>query len=230
MPRILSHKETLAEYEAAMGKELAAAYQTLFDDIVWLHFKWQQYFELFGVSAERVELLHEAANRFFGVVDGVFFEDTLLSLCRLTDRPEMGGKRNLTLWSLPQLITDPPLMDSVAEEVEAAKGATAFARDWRDRHIAHRDFHLALSPPPRARAHASRAAVDKALSAIERPIRTLHMHFFAADIDFALHGEVGDALTLLHVLRDGVEAARQRDGRFERGEPTPADLHPRPML
>lgn len=229
MPIVESHEQVLARYESVMGKELALAHKTLNDDVVWLRFKWQQYRNLFGTSSERIEYLRESASSFFGMVDSVLFEDTLLHISRLTDPVGTGQRRNLTLLSIPPLIADEQLRRDVEALVDAAVNAARFARDWRNRHIAHRDLRLALDDSAPALEIASRGLVEGALAAIEKAVASLDSHFFNCDTDFGLHGEPGDALDLLHVLRDGLRAARQRDARFEAGTPTDEDLRPAPL-
>ena len=78
----------------------------------------------------------------------------------------MAGKSNLTIRALPELCDEPALRSRVTELVDAALEATKFARDWRNRHIGHRDLALALNSGAKPLASASRAQVSEAASAI----------------------------------------------------------------
>src|SRR5271156_4325585 len=94
---------------------------------------------------------------------------SLLHLARITDPAKSPGKQdrsNLTIQALPGLISDARLKDEVTKLVDKAIKHTAFCRDWRNRHIAHRDLRLALAQPTTRLAEGSRAKVNVALKAI----------------------------------------------------------------
>ena len=70
---------------------------------------------------------------------------TLLNLARMTDPAFSMGRKdkaNLSLQALPDLVKDTGLKSTVAELIDNALKATEFARDWRDRFIAHRDLGI----------------------------------------------------------------------------------------
>jgi AbiU2 len=77
-------------------------------------------------------------------VQDSLWEDTLLHLSRITDRPETGGRENLTIQRLPGLVTDTALATELRTLVEQAVTRSAFARKWRNRRIAHSDLALAI--------------------------------------------------------------------------------------
>jgi hypothetical protein len=118
--------------------------------------KWQQYRELFGTSSDRVELLRLSAPALFGIIQHALWEDTLLHLSRLTDRPEAAGKHTLSIRRLPALIPDDTLRLEVATLVDAALSKVAFARDQRNHHLVQSDLQLALGLPTPTLMEASR--------------------------------------------------------------------------
>jgi hypothetical protein len=67
---------------------------------------------------------------------------------------------------LPDLIKDAGLKSTVAKLVDNALKATEFARDWRNRLIAHRDLDIALSTATTPLKDASRAQVKDALASL----------------------------------------------------------------
>jgi len=227
MARYMTGEEVENEHLQVLGPELGRLYHRLYNECAWLQIKWAQYVELFGSKSERIDLLNRAAALFFRVVQDSLWEDTLMHLARLTDPEQSGpGKENLTLRRLPALVCD-ELRDDVGSLVNEAVNATAFARDWRNRHIAHRDLALALEEGARPLEPASRASVKEAIAAVSSVLVRTHAHYFKSDL--ALHlvsDEPGGAESLLYVVRDGVEADEAQRKRFEEGNPLPDDLRP----
>lgn len=229
MTRHTSPADVEREQIEALGAELGPYFHQLYVETAWIQDKWRDFRELYGTSPVRIDLLNEAASRFFGMVHDALWEDTLLHLSRLTDAAKMGKRDNLSLCRLPELIRDAGLRVEVSSLVNAAVRKCGFARDWRNRHIAHRDQALALDEGARQLEHASRLAVEEALDAITTVIVRVHEHYIGG-ISLDIPGGPGDALDLLRVLHDGLEAERARERRFETGHPLPEDLVPRPSI
>ena len=226
MPRYLSSDDVRREQIEALGPELGPYFHELYVEVAWIRDKWREFQELFGTSPERIDILNGAASRFFGMVHNALWEDTLLHLSRLTDAAKMGKRENLTLYRLPALIEEPTLRVDVDALVAVAIAKCAFARDWRNRHIAHRDQSLTLDPNALQLAHASRLTVQEALAAVTDVIVRIHEHYLGG-ISLDIPGGPGDALDLLRVLRDGLDAQRAREHRFTTGTLLPEDLIPR---
>jgi len=92
------------EHLDALGPDLGHVYHALYNECAWLHIKWHQYLVLYGTKPERIDLLNRSAGLFFRIVQDTLWEDTLLHLARLTDRPTSMGKNNLSVQRLPSLI------------------------------------------------------------------------------------------------------------------------------
>ena len=156
-----SDSEVRLERISVLGPELGPVFHGLDRELLWMQVKWEEYKALFATSPESVEVLNTLAPFFWWNVQTVMWEDVLLHICRLTDPP----KKRLTVKQLPHLFPDD---ERVREELEKriadAVRATRFARDWRNRHIAHRDLETALG---RGRAKplatATRLDVEQAL-------------------------------------------------------------------
>lgn len=161
-----SADEVRNEYIAVLGPELGKVYYLLYNELAWLHLKWGQFRALFGDTPTRVDLLNAAAPVFFRVVQDSLWEDTLLHLARMTDSPTSCGKANLTFRRLPMLIAGPALQDELTKLVDNAVVKCNFARDWRNKHIAHTDLQLALQESTQPLAVASRKLVSEALEAL----------------------------------------------------------------
>lgn len=72
-------------------------FYALYNEVAWLHVRWREFTELFGLKPERVDVLNQTAGAFFRLVQDAMWEETLLHLSRITDKPKVGGKDTLTL-------------------------------------------------------------------------------------------------------------------------------------
>lgn len=219
-----SPEKTRTEYISMMGPELGAEFYALYNETIWMLIRWDQYDILFGRKPERVDLANEAAGLFFNVIQSSLFENTLLHLARITDSPETGGKKNLTLKRLPGLMPDENAKTALTVLVDEAHAKTAFARDWRNRRIAHSDLALKLEEGAKPLVHASRAAVRSALQAIAAALNSCLRHFKDSEILFEPPPSVSDAEALLYVIRDGLKAEKARGERVRSGTDADADL------
>ena len=218
------------EHIRRLGGDLGPVFHAVWNDHAALCVTWQEYREAFGTSPERVELLNSAAGFFFRIVQDTFWEHILLHLCRLTDPVKSVGRPprpNLTLAVLPQLIDDLALRAEVTALADQAIAATAFARDWRNRHISHRDLALALNSGARPLASASRKQVSDALSAIHAVLNKISERLLESTAATDVIPPPTGAVTLLLLLRQGLEARDARRERLRRGEPLPGDVGPR---
>jgi hypothetical protein len=186
--------------------------------------------QLFGAAPARVDLLNRAAGLFFRIVEDSLWEDTLLHLSRLTDPPRTGKKANLTIQCLPALISDQGLASEIRGLVATAVTKSAFARDWRNRRLAHTDFSLAVDEGATSLAPGSRATVGEALQSIDAVLNCLETHFRKNTVFFEGLDHPGDAESLLYVVRDGVEAGGEaRMKRLTEGKPAEGDFDSRPV-
>lgn len=220
----LSSEEVEQKYIEACGQELGALLHRLVGECSNLHWKWGDYVELFGTTPERIDLLNRAAGGFFSLLQDSLWEDVLLHLARLVDRPTIAGKANLSLHRLPGMVA-PDLRPSLEALVENCVASCAFARDWRMRHLAHRDLALALGEEVQPLADASRLAVHQALESVVAVLNAVEQHYMRSEVAFDL-GRSRGALELLHVLRDGIDAKDRRMDRLRTGKLEPGDLGP----
>jgi hypothetical protein len=159
-----------------LGPILGPLYRGLCQEVTWLHAKWKQYRILFAESPERIAILNEAAGFFFHVIQDVLWEDVVLHIARLTDRPTSAGKDNLTLLRLEGAVSDRVLSAEIAVLVDQARSATEFARAWRNRRLAHRDLSLAIGTGATPLPGISRADVESALASIRSTVNKIESH------------------------------------------------------
>ncbi len=229
MGRHMTAEESEQQYLEVMGLELGRLYHRLSRECEWLHRKWATYVILFGTKPERIELLNSAAPAFFRLIQDSLLEDIILHISRLMDPPKSVGKQNLTLLALPQM-THGNVGLGIEDLLETAKGRSEFARDWRNRHLAHRDLGLVLGKNAEPLAAASRRNVIDALEAIGTVLNAVEFHYTGFRVRYETFPTTGDAESLLHVLRDGVEAEAAQRERFRRYQPLPEDLVARPDI
>lgn len=212
-----------------MGDEIGTVYSALWQEVAWIHQKWAQYVELFGTSSGRINLLNQAAPAMFRTVQDTLWEDVLLHLARLTDPAESMRKANLSVFRLATLVANLPIGIHVESLSSAALTACEFARDWRNRRLAHRDLDLALGQNSQPLAPASRAAVKAALTALQEMLNSVSLHYLDSTTKFDLGPGSADAASLLYLLRDGLQLREDRLARMKRGECQPSDLKDEPL-
>jgi len=206
-----TREQQLAAKRKKMPRDLADLHWHLEDELTWLHLSWNEYKTLFYKSQKRIDLLNATAPDFFVRFSDSVWRETLLNLCRLTDPPKSVGENNLTVLRLPSMIDDAKLMTKVQQEAEAAKQATAFARDWRNRRIAHRSLEHAFNPQLKPLATARSADVEKALAALCQVMNSVSVHYEGYYHNFeGVTAPFRGAKALLYYLSSGLEADEGR--------------------
>lgn len=222
-------EEAKADYQAKMGEDIGAVYSALWQEVASIHKKWGQYFQLFGTNPERIAVMNQAAPSMFRTVQDTLFENVLLHLARLTDPPRSTGKTNLSLHHLANLLVTSPIGSNVEALAKSALTACEFARDWRNRKLAHRDLCVALGQGVEPLAPASRAAVKSALEVLDAILNVVSDHYLGSTTMFELGPSGEDAISLLYLLRDGLQLREDRLTRIKRGELRYIDLNPEPL-
>jgi hypothetical protein len=231
----MSHQnpdEVRAKNVEVMGKRCGALYTDLRNEILWLHAEWHQYRVLFGTSEARVQLLDRAAGFCFRILQDTLWEAVLLYISRLTDPPQARrrARPTLTLRRLPEAIPDAELAAQVRSLVGRATTASRFARDWRDRRIAHRDLALVQSEGAEPLTPASRADVERVLASLREIVNAVEGHYFRSEVMFDFVSPPNDAEALLYQLRLARMIQDERDARLKAGEYHPEDFRRPPEI
>jgi len=214
----LSPDEVRADHLNKLGPKLGSVFHALNNDLAWLQVEWAEYRELFGTSPERIDILNKAAGLFSRIIQDALWESVLLNLTRLTDPIKSRGKSNLTIAKLPELCEEPALGSKISELVEIAFKATKFARDWRNRHIGHRDLMLAVDSAAKPLEPASRAQVSNAVKAIHAVLNQFSEKVLGTTLGDQVITPATGSVSLLYVLRDGLEADEDRSERILSGK------------
>lgn len=187
-----------------MGQELQDAVKILGAQLVELHVVWQQYRDLYA-DAGVIEVLNRTAGLFFKIVQDELWDSMLLGICRMLDPAEQGrGKglrTNLTLYSLPPLIDDAALKEAVTKACEDAKSLAEFAKNHRDKRIAHQDHGYATNRQSVELGGISRRDVENTLEALRKVLRLVQAHYNDADVRYDINVLVSGADRLVVALK-----------------------------
>lgn len=214
----MSHKssdQAFQSYINKLGEERGRFVKALENDLYNLRIHFEIYTAFFGTNKERIDLFNSVSGNSAYWIERAMFESLVLNVCRLTDPIEMnGGKRNVTVKALPSQLTNGP--DSELEgRVAAAADASSFARDWRNRRIAHTDAQVRLG---RAKLDtATRARLSEAIDAIAACIRRYALVELNTTLGTHPIRQLGnDELDFLAALHFGrVEQTRREEIRID---------------
>jgi hypothetical protein len=160
------------------------------------------------------------------MIQGSLWEDVLLSISRLTDGEKSRGKCNLTVNALSKLLPDESSRNSIDDLAQQATAAADFARDWRHRHIAHSDLGIALGEALKPLSPSSRKMVREAIAALHRVLNAVSEIYLHSTIANDVITPMTGAVALLYVIRDGVEAERNRQEQLISGKLLEEDFAP----
>ncbi|WP_440224828.1 hypothetical protein ACQQ2N_06215 [Dokdonella sp. MW10] len=196
-----SMDEVRSEYISVMGQELGASFYELHRKLVELHVLWQQYRHLFGRDPDTVHLLNRTSGLFFKIVQDELWDSVLLGVSRMTDPPTTGKKKNLTIQSLPPLITDTELRGEVQNLCDKALTAADFAREHRNKRIAHQDRDYLSNRNFVPLSGISRTSVEEMLAALRAVMNRLDLYFRDSAVMYEKFVDESGARLLVQKLR-----------------------------
>ncbi len=200
-----------------MGAALGAVYDALWQEMTGLCWNWSEYEELYGTKKSRIDLLNKAAAHYFGAMQAMGWEHTLLHLARLTDPPRSAGKENLTINRLPSLLQSDDVRAKIELLISDAIEKTKFARDWRNRRLAHTDLGLAIDDSANPLTEGGRQSVNESLRAITFVLNFVATQYELPETHFDGASPPEGAIKLLSVLADGVWTQEDHFERIESG-------------
>ena len=219
-----SASQAKAQYIEKMGEPLGAQFHALWQEVSLLHINWKEYVTLFGTNPMRIERLNQSAPAFFRMIQDELWSTTLLHIARLLDPPKTGGRDNLTVRNFTDLV-DQNLKMPLAELIDEAITDTTFARDWRNKLIAHRDLALALEDGSAdSLTPASRNDVVTALNRLTAVMNCVQRHYLDSETAFDVAARHNGALTLLYLLGDGLRAKSEREARLQKAIETGSEI------
>ena len=228
----LSSEQVEQQLVQAMGPDLGHVFHALSHEVAWLHAKWLEYRKLFAKSEERLDLLNSSAGFFFYTIQKVVWEDVLLHIARLLDPPKQGKHANLSLRMLPDFLRDQEAepAPTLCWLLEVAEESAGFVRDWRDKHLAHRDLDYAMGRAASPLAAVSRQQVEQALASLRAVLNHLHTHYLGGQVGYEHFWTHSDADELVYHLSVARRAERAQHERLVAGQPLPEDLEAPPAI
>jgi hypothetical protein len=225
-----SNAEARREWTSAMGTELGELAHELSNEVTVIHWRWTQFEKLYGSGPERISILNRSAPLFFRIVQDVFFEDVLLAIARIVGSSKSAGRANLTIQRLAPLLKASPIHSVIACKVIVVVNAAAFAVDWRNRRLAHRDLDLSLKRAAQPLSGASRQQVKEVLSALRELMNELQDAYGLGVTAYSQSVLTWDADALLPVLQAGLLRQADRQASWDRGKMHDDDKSPPPKL
>ncbi|MBW7956308.1 MAG: hypothetical protein H3C68_00320 [Deltaproteobacteria bacterium] len=213
------------QYIVKMGEPLGKLFFALWNEVAWLHYKWNEYREFFDMKESRIHLMNEAAPMFFRFFQDMLIDDILLRIARLTDPPESRNKANLTITRLPKFIEEGNITIEVQELISKALESATFCRDLRNKRIAHYDLKLALKEGAEFVEPATKEKIQTALDSIVDVMNKVEYHFRRSTTFYEM-GFVPNAsvLQLLSLLKRGLKSKKEWLEKLKNGEFNPDDM------
>ena len=208
-----SAEEIKKEQIAILGPEFGSLYNLLYNEIIWLHYKWTEFEELYGIEESRIKIMNNTAPSFFSMIQKILWENIISGIARITGQQETEGENNMTITAVPELINDQKLKESVEIKIKTILEKTNFCRDWRNRKIAHYDYDLSINSNAKPLEKASKILVKEALNEITALIDLLHGFYFKSTLILDQIQSNRGALSLLYTLDDGL---KERENYFNR--------------
>ena len=199
----MSADEVRQQYEERFGtdRDRSRFMFTLRSELITLHLKWRQFVLLFAAGPERVAILNETAPFFFGIAQGVLWEDILLHIARLCDHPGERERSRFTIRRLPTVFSE---ISTLQAAVDTAESTCAFVRHPRNNHIGHLNLDAALNADPVSMGN--REQVEGALAALRAVFHAVELPILDSTTAFEFAGTHRDADSLLFYLQAGRNA------------------------
>ena len=206
-------------YENIMGQELSQVFWKLTNKFYNLSFLYDDCTHLFGEqSAARVDMLNKTAPAFFCRVQIVFEQELMLGICRATDPVKTGKSNNLTVLRLATLVEQSLIgkSDGIDILAKSARDASEFARDWRNKRIAHNDFELSINAPSaKLLPDATLGKIDISLAALDKVLVATLSAFDCQVGSFRGTKQFGGSASLISIIDDGLRGRDLRNAEFK---------------
>lgn len=224
MSKNLTAEQVKEQHMQVLGNEFGLFYYSLYNEVIWMNYKWIEFKELYGKKESRIELLNKSAPFLFFVIQKVLWENIILGIARITDNHKMYGKKNISIKAIPGFITDKDFKLKIESTINNVLAESSFCRDWRNRWIAHKDLSLSVEENAKPLEIASQEKVDNSFEALFTLINLIEDKFFKSTTMFKYLETHGGAISLLHLLDDGLNARIELHERLKNGEIYSTDL------
>lgn len=200
--------------------EIKEIFEELKSEIVWLHGRWIIFEQLYASSPERINFLNGIAAAYFRITQDVFVDDILMYIGRLTDHPEFGRNKRLSLGQIPAKLDEekyPELIEQLEAQLKNIKTLSRTIRDHRNKKLAHLDINVALrqvSPLEPV----TFDAIQKTLEAIRKFMNECELYFLDSQTAYEAFSMKSDGQTLVNKLKKSVAYEElEEEGLIEHG-------------
>lgn len=192
-------EQFIEDFPAETGK-LA---HDLWNRLVTAYLTWDMYRSLYMESEGRVDLLKRTAGLFFNRLQTFLYQETFLSISRMTDPAETAGSENASLKQLAEQL-GPHISEeehrAVSEAVDTAEDAADKIKAYRHKMIAHKDLDATLG-----RAEVSSVTVEEVaavLDALGAALNEIRGLFQEASTHWEAPTHLGGVSSLVRALED----------------------------
>jgi hypothetical protein len=179
--------------------EIATIFESLQNDLMWIHGRWILYRQLYGTNKPRVELLDATAGTFFSQLQILWLDYVILEICRISDPTKTYGKENLVIGQIAKNLNPLQhrvLIDRLEELKLHVDTATADFRTRRNKRIVHSDLAHATEPKNFPIPGFSEQSIEDALNSLRNYLNEVDRFFTGSAMvyeGFVLHSD-GDQL------------------------------------
>lgn len=120
-------------------------FQSLEKEFVQLRYRWTIFLQLFDSGEENIDLLNNSGSNVFQLLQKLLIDDTMLTLCRLSDPEKSAGKENASIYNYIKKasisLEKQTQVDALLAELEKHMKTIRDTRKWA---IAHSDLAIKL--------------------------------------------------------------------------------------
>lgn len=210
---------------------ISEVYDLLQKEVVWLHWRWACYGQLFAGSERRIDLLNECAAAFFFIIQDVLLDEVQVSLSKLTDPANSQGGKNENL-SLEQLQArleangDPTFAAENRKTLDLLQKQCEVFRQWRNKKLAHLDLATAMKSSPNPIPGVSRQMIEDALKTLRDYLNAIEAFYNDSEMGYEDSLMSSDGEALVAVLRAGLRYEELvKDGKVPYDDWQKGDWH-----
>lgn len=112
-------------------------------EFIQLRYRWEIFLQLFDSGEDNVKLLNESGSNVFQLLQKLVIDDTMQTLCRLTDPAISAGKENASIYNyLSKSILEADLQAQINKHLDELSKTLQPIRNTRNWAIAHSDLSV----------------------------------------------------------------------------------------
>jgi hypothetical protein len=190
----------MAKQKSTMPPNLLSIFDSVKNELIWIHAKWKIAQQLFDQGSERLELLSRVAPSFFRIMYFVYRDELFISICRLTDHSKRQSLNRL-MKVLKSHINHQKYVDLVSLVEEINEKAIPIT-EWRNRKIAHNELVRDIEKGPEPLPEITKIAVNELLENMSRLMNEVEGHFSDSSTVYEAVILHGDGNNMAYILSE----------------------------